>query len=153
MIFPKPTTDWNALTDNAFRERAAAFFDSMATPDGRARAAREPWATVREQFVLGMCGFRSYSGEARPKPCDVSPIADLHIPVMALIGRYEWGDFDLAGVDDLSLLTVGANRFFARHQVKLSADVGYSFNALNMVGVGGNSFGWASPAAGWRPGG
>jgi hypothetical protein len=48
-----------------------------------------------------------------------------------IIGRYEWGDLDTEGVDDLSLATVGVNYFIAKHQLKVSADIGYSFNELS----------------------
>ncbi len=68
-----------------------------------------------------------------------------------LIGRYEWGDLDVAGVDQLSILTVGLNHYFAGHQVKLTTDVGYAFNALQRVSVGGNTFGWPADFHGYRP--
>ena len=55
--------------------------------------------------------------------------------------RYEWGDDDTTG-DDLSLLTVGVNRYFAGHDLKLTIDVGYAFNAVGEL--------WASSGAGWR---
>jgi hypothetical protein len=40
-----------------------------------------------------------------------------------LFGRYEWADPDLAGIQDLSLLTLGVNYYFAGQQVKWTADV------------------------------
>jgi len=55
--------------------------------------------------------------------------------------RYEWGDDDATG-DDLSLLTAGVNRYFAGHDLKLTLDVGYAFNAVGDL--------WASSGAGWR---
>lgn len=55
--------------------------------------------------------------------------------------RYEWGDDDATG-DDLSLLTAGVNRYFAGHDLKLTIDVGYAFNAVGDL--------WASSGAGWR---
>lgn len=71
-------------------------------------------------------------------------------PDIELIGRYEWGTLDVEGVDDLSLVTVGFNKFFAKHQIKWTTDAGYSFNALNRAAVGGNAFGWATDSTGWR---
>lgn len=67
-----------------------------------------------------------------------------------LTARYEWGDLDGAGtVDDtLSVLTVGVNRFWRRHALKLSADIGYGFEAVDP--------GWAGAVVGWQadaPGG
>ena len=57
-----------------------------------------------------------------------------------VFSRYEWGDAD--GVDpDLSVLTVGFNRYVDRHDLKWTVDVGYSFNE-----VGGF---WSTRRAGW----
>ncbi len=67
-----------------------------------------------------------------------------------LIGRYEWGDLDVPGVEDLNLLTAGVNYYFAKHQIKVSCDVGYSFNPLNRVRVGSNTYGWSNDYTGWR---
>ncbi len=65
-----------------------------------------------------------------------------------LVARYEWGDLDAAGIEDLSVLTVGINHYMKRHGLKLMSDVGYSFNALNTVdGVGVS---WISDSPGWR---
>lgn len=68
-----------------------------------------------------------------------------------VVGRYEWGDLDVPTVDDLSILTIGATRYFKRHELKITTDVGYSFGALNtFTDANGNRFGWASDATGWR---
>ncbi len=67
------------------------------------------------------------------------------------MARYEWGDLDLAGIDDLSIFTVGFTRYFAGHQVKLTTDVGYAFNSLQTASVSGNTFGWPDAFFGWRP--
>jgi hypothetical protein len=66
------------------------------------------------------------------------------------IARYELGDLDGAGTvsDDLSVLTVGVNRYWARHALKWMADVGYGFEPVDPN--------WASEKTGWRaddPGG
>ena len=47
-----------------------------------------------------------------------------------LFARYEWGDLDMADVENLSIVTIGGNYFVAGHRVKLSMDVGYSFNKM-----------------------
>ena len=66
-----------------------------------------------------------------------------------IVARYEWGDLDAPGIEDLSIATIGLNHYIKKHQLKLMADVGYSFNAINTVdGVGVN---WASDSPGWRP--
>ncbi len=67
--------------------------------------------------------------------------------------RYEWIDYDIpdltipGGVivyrwDDLNLLTVGCNYYFAGHQIKLSCDVGYAFDRVEFMA--------ANSGAGWR---
>lgn len=61
---------------------------------------------------------------------------------LELLARYEWGDSDVAGESDLSIITVGFNRFFARHRLKWSTDVGFGLNPVAAT--------WAAPGAGWR---
>ena len=55
--------------------------------------------------------------------------------------RYEWGDAD-GEAADLSILTVGINRYFTGHDLKLTADVGYGLNEIDRF--------WSSSGAGWR---
>lgn len=68
-----------------------------------------------------------------------------------LYGRYEWGDDDTAA-DDLSIFTIGANRYFAKNSIKWSTDVGFAFNEVSstwgdgFLGTGGNGAGWRSDA-------
>ncbi|UCD76880.1 MAG: hypothetical protein JSV91_08115 [Phycisphaerales bacterium] len=63
-----------------------------------------------------------------------------------LLARYEWGDMDTAGTDDLSIFTVGASRFWNRHGLKWTTDLGYSFNTVD-AGWGGASRGWRGDTA------
>lgn len=57
---------------------------------------------------------------------------------LELIARYEWGDLDGAGTieQDLNLLTVGCNYYFARHAMKLTLDAGYAFDAIDPLWTG-----------------
>lgn len=59
-----------------------------------------------------------------------------------LFGRYEWGDDDLSGTDDLHLLTLGLTRFWNKHDLKWQLDAGYAFDAVSAT--------FASSGAGWR---
>lgn len=56
--------------------------------------------------------------------------------------RYEWADADTAGVDDLSVITVGANRYFAKHNLKWQTDIGFGLNPVASI--------WSTSSAGWR---
>ena len=47
-----------------------------------------------------------------------------------LYGRYEWTDFDVADSEDLSLATIGVNKYFSGHNAKWTTDLGYSFESL-----------------------
>lgn len=38
--------------------------------------------------------------------------------------RYELADFDVAGIEDLSVITFGVNRYFAGHNAKWTTDIG-----------------------------
>ncbi len=49
--------------------------------------------------------------------------------------RYEMGDFDIAGLDDLSIITFGVNRYFAGHNAKWTTDVGIGLDPV--VGIDG----------------
>jgi len=70
-----------------------------------------------------------------------------------LFARYEWGDDDLGG-EDLNLITVGANRYFAGNRIKWSADVGFALDEVSstwgsgFIGAGGDLSGWRTD----RPG-
>ncbi len=59
-----------------------------------------------------------------------------------LYGLYEWGDLDVVNTDDLSTLTVGVTKYFDRHWLKWSTDIGFGFNTVTSD--------WADAAAGWR---
>jgi len=62
-----------------------------------------------------------------------------------ILARYEWGDLDGAGGvggDDLSILTIGVSRFWARHALKFTADVGYAFQPVDAA--------WGATGRGWR---
>ncbi len=54
--------------------------------------------------------------------------------------RYEWGDDGSAS--DLSLVTIGATKFWQKHSLKWTNDVGYAFEPLSDT--------FASSGAGWR---
>jgi hypothetical protein len=44
--------------------------------------------------------------------------------------RYEWSDLDTTGLDDVSIFTIGVNRYFAKHALKWTTDVGYAFDSV-----------------------
>lgn len=47
-----------------------------------------------------------------------------------LFGRLEWTDFDIAGTDDFGIVTVGANKYFAGNNNKMTLDVGFAFETI-----------------------
>ncbi len=59
-----------------------------------------------------------------------------------LYGRFEWGDDDIAGNDELAIVTVGVNKYFNKHQLKWSTDIGLAFDEVEAT--------WASSSAGWQ---
>jgi hypothetical protein len=61
-----------------------------------------------------------------------------------IFGRYEWGDLDGAGVsnDELSIVTAGVTKFFHKHAVKWTTDIGFALEELDAQ--------WAAAGAGWR---
>lgn len=59
-----------------------------------------------------------------------------------LFARYEWGDADLPLTDDLSVVTVGVNKYWAKHNLKWQNDLG--FGLATVAGV------WSTSSAGWR---
>lgn len=58
-----------------------------------------------------------------------------------LFARYEHGDDD-SDAADLDVVTVGVNRYFRRHALKWTTDVGYGVDEVDEV--------WASDGLGWR---
>jgi hypothetical protein len=58
--------------------------------------------------------------------------------------RYEFGDADIDGVEDLSVVTLGVNKYFDKHNLKWQNDVGFALDDVD-------SF-WSTSSAGWRTG-
>lgn len=48
-----------------------------------------------------------------------------------LYARYEWSDYDISGFEDLSVVTVGVNRYFAGNSLKWSTDVLFALEELD----------------------
>jgi hypothetical protein len=59
-----------------------------------------------------------------------------------LFGMYEWGDFDVDTIEELSVITVGVNKYFSKHSLKWQNDIGFGINEVDAV--------WAADTAGWR---
>lgn len=62
---------------------------------------------------------------------------------LELFGRYEWGDADSPGDDDLSIITIGFNKFFKSHSLKWTTDIGFAFNEVTSD--------WAVSKSDWAP--
>lgn len=64
---------------------------------------------------------------------------------LELMARYEWGNLDGAGTasDDLSILTVGFSKYWNRHALKWTSDLGYAFDPVDAA--------WGGAGRGWRP--
>lgn len=58
-----------------------------------------------------------------------------------LFGRFEWGDSDIAGSDELAIVTVGVTKFWDRHNLKWTTDIGYSLDQIDAFWAGGAIFG------------
>ena len=68
-------------------------------------------------------------------------------PEWELFGRYEWADTDTPGVKNLSIITIGINRYFSKHQLKWTTDLGYGINSIgDPFAFGGG--GWRADPAG-----
>ncbi len=66
-------------------------------------------------------------------------------PTIEIFGRFEYGDEDATGVDELMLLTFGVNKYFSKHQVKWTTDVGYAIDGVTST--------FASDSKEWRTSG
>jgi hypothetical protein len=64
-----------------------------------------------------------------------------------LFGRYEWADEDAEGVDDLSVATIGFNRYFSGQNLKWSTDLSYAFNEVTGT-FASDGLGFRADAAG-----
>lgn len=61
---------------------------------------------------------------------------------LEIFARYEWADADSAGLDDLSVITFGVNRFWAKHALKWTTDIGIGLNEIAEP--------FSASGAGWR---
>ncbi len=61
--------------------------------------------------------------------------------------RYEWGDIDKAGFEDLSIVTVGVNRYYHKHALKWTTDIGYAFDRVR-GGFSSSGTGWLTDPKG-----
>lgn len=61
---------------------------------------------------------------------------------LELYAMFEWGDLDMPGVDDLTVVTLGATKYWARHALKWQNDIGFGINPVAAE--------WATESAGWR---
>ncbi|MHC4101541.1 MAG: porin, partial [Planctomycetota bacterium] len=59
--------------------------------------------------------------------------------------RYEWSDLDTTGLDDVNILTLGVNRYFAKHALKWTTDFGYAFDSVPFTARG---IDWREDASG-----
>lgn len=59
-----------------------------------------------------------------------------------LFGQYEWADSDITGVEELSVLTIGVNKYWDKHNLKWQSDIGFGLNEVESV--------FASDSTGWR---
>jgi hypothetical protein len=121
-------------------------FGSPGDPD---RADDFRWTLDAQMEFSGAHVFASVGG--REVDSD-SGAADADILIATIEGgvfvtddveafaRFEWGDDD--SEDDLLVLTLGATRFWKKHDVKWTTDIGYGFDAVSAT--------FASSGAGWR---
>ncbi len=59
-----------------------------------------------------------------------------------LFGRYEFGDYDVSSVEDLSVFTAGVNYYMHGHNAKWTTDLGYGINEVASP--------WSSSGVAWR---
>ena len=71
------------------KAKLETFVDSMVMPTTQVRLRQDPWQSIVEQFVVGLPTFRAVANEARPKLCDITPLAALDVPLLAVIPRDE----------------------------------------------------------------
>jgi hypothetical protein len=68
-----------------------------------------------------------------------------------LFGRYEWSDRSVGSTpgnpDNLNIITVGVNRYFAGHNAKWTTDVGFGLQSVD-VGLANGTV--IAPVTGWR---
>lgn len=65
-------------------------------------------------------------------------------PDFEITGSYVWGDSDVAGESEMQIVSIGFNKFFNKHALKISGDLGY---ALNPVSTTFAKQGWQVDAA------
>ncbi|MHC4651930.1 MAG: porin [Planctomycetota bacterium] len=70
-----------------------------------------------------------------------------------LYGRYEYADLDLSGLDDVSIVSIGVNKYFADHHAKWTTEIGFALEPVlgndEAAGISDGEPG-AFPLAGWQ---
>ena len=71
-----------------------------------------------------------------------------------VFSRYEWADDDGMTSEDLSLITLGVNRYYHKHMIKWSTDIGIGLNEVTttwgdgFIGTGGDIAAWRTDSVG-----
>jgi hypothetical protein len=47
-----------------------------------------------------------------------------------VFARYEWSDLDIDPLEDISIVTIGVNRYFSGHSAKWTTDIGFSLEPI-----------------------
>ena len=63
-------------------------------------------------------------------------------PKWEAYGRFEYGWWDVDGIPDVALITLGANYYIDGHDLKWTSDIGFGITEVGGV--------WQSSIAGWR---
>lgn len=116
------TDNKDAMTTRATVDVSAEFGGSNISAAFVSNSMERPANTDRDQL-----GFMIQGG--------VFVAEDIEV-----VGRFEWGDSD-NNEEELTLVTIGVNRYLDKHDAKFTVDLGF---ALNEVGDT-----WASTDTGW----
>lgn len=152
--------DWKQFRDftspqdseTAFMVGVAGHFQNGNGVGGLASQDRFTWTV---DASLEMSGISVYGALIGNHLSDMGAVPDADqwgfvvqggyyvAPEWEVFGRYEYGDLDAAGEEDLNIITAGVNYYINSHNLKWTTDIGFGLDPV--------SGGWSSTeGAGWR---
>jgi len=136
---------------------AGAHYQAGDSSGGNPQLDLFQWSVDGTAYFSGFNLFGSFTGRHLTDAID----ADIYGLVLQggffltenleRFGRYEWGDDDDLGPDDLNVATVGANWYVKKQSVKVTADFGYAFDGISPFWVqedSGMFTGWRADSPG-----
>ncbi|MHC4910482.1 MAG: porin [Planctomycetota bacterium] len=148
----KQFKDFTSWTDDEFGWKVGGAFniekDENGTPLPNPKETRLTWTVDAAVEFGGANAFvavigRNLDEANRDQLAVIAQGGWMFVPdTWELFARYEFGDADLTPAEeDLNIITFGVNRYFKKHEVKWTTDIGFGLDEVTGT--------WDSSGVGW----